>query len=158
MDLLEFLSFGTWNTLITSNELSLFLICFWFVSVVLFFKLVGNIRMDITRPYHVKKYISYPIRIINVLHYFIIISIFSLFGNIFWLTFIEVVIFCYITVLGISCLSVHDCDEFYGAENIAIVNLEQNIEELIKNNKTRKNKINDINKRIYDYKKRTVIG
>jgi len=158
METLKFLSFGTWNTLVTENELTMAVSFFWIALVAIVLKLIGNIRMDVTKPYNVNTYISYIARILNVLFYLLLISLTSLFGNVSALIIIESFIFFYILILGVWCLTSYDCSEYFGIENIIIVNLEQNIEESIEKNKKRKEKINDINYRIYEYKKRTVIG
>ena len=156
MELLNFLSFHTWKTYLSESTSGLVYSLFIVIVIILVIKIFTNVSMDSKGKYGgVKSTTSAVGRILNVSLYIVLLSIVSLFNSPTFFILTEAAMTAYLVIIGVMCI---DCDRYVSRENTFIVELEHQFEVYVENNKTKKQKINSINKRIYDYKKRAIIG
>jgi len=142
-----------------SNESSGMVTAFAVIILIFFaIKFFAGVSIDTGRNYNVKMSTAIVGRFVNLLLYIALFSIVSLFNSVVFFVIIEVAVGLYLLVVGIMCAAQEDVADYFSVENVFIAGLESNFDEYQRNRKTRKNTCNNINKRIHDYTKRTVIG
>jgi hypothetical protein len=159
MGLLNFLSFHKWSVYLTEDTSSAVVGIFCCLCVLLVVKLFANMQMDGKNCYYnVKSKTSFVGRLLNIFLYIVLLSIVSLFNSSTTFIVMELLLITYIIIVGIICDANNDCDQYSSPENEFIVDLEHKYEVYVKESTAKKQNINNVNKRIHDYKKRAIIG
>lgn len=159
MGLLQFLSFNTWSVYLTEGTSNFVIGAFIVAVIMLIIKLWNNILIDIHKNNKVKFPVSLLARTINIGLYILVLSIISLFSMPYLFIGATIAIPIYI---GIGAILYGSDDvasyEFALAENKLILKFLIYLQDQKRIRTGKTEIVKNINKRIYEYKNRTVIG